>query len=250
MSDLPWTPITESLPVDAEVVETKNASDAITLLVLLRTLWWTADHSVMAPTPTHWRPHVPDVDLGDFKSVMPFLVVPENGVVVVAGAFKGAYLKYLSQRFPTANLHGFEPQKEAYEEALKNLAGCKVTLYNQGLATATRDVWCGKHGSDGCSVASSEGELQRLEMVDAVQAFNSIGGAIDLLVLNAEGSEWPLLPYLMDEMMHHRIKTMAVQFHPDYVSSACVNRVVAALDEYYNRVHWDWPHWTYLVRSI
>jgi FkbM family methyltransferase len=178
--------------------------------------------------------------------------VPENGTIVVAGAYKGRYLHYLSEMFPTAWLYGYEPQKEAFMEA-KSRLGDKAHLFNKGLSTSERMAAVGSYGTDGCSALSNKGARNILEMFDAVEALDvsilAFRVSIDLLILNCEGSEWALIPYLMIEMMHHRIASMAIQFHPEYVSPQRAARVRDYLSEYYSKTYEDTNNWTYWKRD-
>jgi len=193
-----------------------------------------------------------DPDLAELDRIWPLgrqLVVPDDGTIVVAGAYEGRYLRYLSDLFPTAKVWGFEPQATAFLTAQER---CKdnlnIRLFSFGLATSDRYIRIGNAGTDGASVATLAGKLEGAQFRDAVVMLNSTL-PIDLLVLNAEGSEWALLPYLLDEMMHHRIRSMAIQFHPKYVSIERCNRVVSYIREYYTQAYFDWPHWCYFVRK-
>ena len=184
-----------------------------------------------------------DPDLLELDRIWPLgqqLVVPEFGTIIVAGAYEGRYMHYLSKRFPKARVFGFEPQESKIDAARKY-----GTVYNYGLATANRSVSMGQSGTDGASIANLNGEVEFVEMRDAVEAIHLVAKTVDLAIFNMEGSEWALIPYLLDEMIHHRVKSMAIQFHPHYVSPEREIRVLKYLDEYYERQYYDYPIWTY-----
>lgn len=196
-----------------------------------------------------------DPDLIELDRTWPIgqmLDVPENGTIVVAGAYKGRYMHYLSELFPTAYLIGFEPRQSVMVEAQKRLGArigalLKIQFFNQGLATADRFSVMGRADSDGASVVEVGGEHCDVQMVDAVEALQSFN-PIDLLLLNMEGSEWALIPYLLDEMMHHRIASIALQQHTKYASKERISRVWSYLAEYYDLVYSDgkldgWSYW-------
>lgn len=190
-----------------------------------------------------------DPDLIELDRIWPIgqiLEVCNGGNIAVAGAYKGRYLHYLSEMFPNAFLLGYEPQKEACLECTMRFArNPKVRVYSYGLATANRGLGIGKHGTDGASILSRSGKVEMILVRDAV---DSLPSHVELLVLNMEGYEWVLLPYLMNEAMHHRIRSMAIQFHPEYVSSAAKNRVLTQLSENYQPEYKDNNNWTYWRR--
>jgi FkbM family methyltransferase len=194
-----------------------------------------------------------DPDLAELDRIWPLgrqLVVPEHGDIIVVGAYEGRYMAYFRELFPTASLTGYEPQMAKFEVLKSRFANqLQVILFNAGLATAARSVHLGNWGTDGATVATTDDHAYglKVKMWDAVEELSS-HLSIDLLLLNCEGSEWPLIPYILDEMMHHRIRTMAIQFHPKYVSREREARVFEYLLEYYTRPYWDYPTWTYWQR--
>jgi len=188
-----------------------------------------------------------DPDLIGLDRIWPLgqqLTVPENGTIVVAGAYEGRYVHYLSEMFPTAYIHGYEPQDEARSMAEKRLKGRnRVRFSRYALGTANRSMSLGKQGTDGASFMENLGKAGMITVLDAVDVLHGLP-PVDLLVLNAEGSEWSLLPYLMDEMMQHRIKSLAIQFHPGYVSTARAEEVLLKLRQYYAEKSGTYPSWT------
>lgn len=188
-----------------------------------------------------------DPDLAELDRIWPIgqmLEAPKDfSVIVVAGAYKGRYIAYLSEMFSQAQFVGYEPQQDAYESLVLRFATSKrVQIIKAGLGTGNRQVAMGKSGTDGASVLSTSGKTTWVKLFDAIEAMPAY---IDLLVLNMEGYEWALLPYLLNEMMHHRIASLAIQFHYDYVSTQAANRVIEQLSEYYHCPYSDENHWTY-----
>lgn len=189
-------------------------------------------------------------DLAELDRIWPIgqmLAVSDKGAIIVAGAYEGRYIAYLHEMFPMAEIHGFEPQEHAFLVASKR-APARVTLYCSGLATKERRMQMGHSNTDSASVLVHAGHLQDVSMIDAVEAIQSIP-PIDLFVMNMEGYEWALIPYLLDEMMHHRIKSLAIQFHADYVSLQRAQRVRDYLGEYYTLAFADTNNWTLWERK-
>lgn len=195
-----------------------------------------------------------DPDLLALDKIWPIgqmLEVPEHGSIVVAGAYEGRYVHYLSEMFPKAFIVGYEPQRASYRIASNRLQGrAGIVFINAGLGTGDREVRMFNSETDGANIIREGGKLSRVVIKDAVNEIHSrLPRTVDLFVMNMEGSEWAVLPYLMDEMLHHRIRSFAIQFHPDYVSAERAFRVREQLSWYYHLIHNDYPSWTYWKRK-
>lgn len=194
-----------------------------------------------------------DPDLIELDRIWPLgqlLEVPEHGSIVVAGAYHGRYIHYLNEMFPTAGIVGYEPQREAFHKCRERfLLNSFVVIKGDGLGTANREVYLGRVGSDGASLMEVDGPVYRVQILDSVQELQRRPDPIDLFLMNMEGSEWALIPYLLGEMMYHRIRTLAIQFHTEYVSHERSQRVISYLSEYYNNT-FNCPGWTYWERKV
>lgn len=141
-------------------------------------------------------------------------------VVVIAGAYKGIVMHLAAERWKAGLVVGFEPQGWAFEEAQRRISvypQCRI--YPFGLGTETRRVLLGEYGTDACSMvntgpgARSWGEGFVVDSLEALTGlvFYPRRWEIDLLVLNMEGYEFRLLPYLLAGGIKPR--AIAVQFH-------------------------------------
>lgn len=190
-----------------------------------------------------------DPDLQALDDIWPIgrqLAIPDGGTVVIAGAYKGRYMHYIADRFPRAReIIGFEPQKEAYFEAInrvKNYENCFVA--NLALGTHTElPVSMGKSGTDGCSFLSSDLPIEQVKMVEFSEALQLHKYPnIDCFICNMEGYEYHLLPHILKNKLHEKIKSMAVQFHSEVALGEQTIR--ASLNEYYGEPIQS-PGWCY-----
>ena len=178
------------------------------------------------------------------------LSVATGATIVVAGAYRGRYIHYLNEMFPTAHIVGYEPQYAEFEKLENRFMGNEqIEIRNYGLTTSDRDVALGLAGTDGASAVIFRGQNETVHMANVVEELQIQAHELALFLMNMEGSEWAVIPYLLDEMMHHRIKSMAVQFHPDYVSAGRAIRVKEYMREYYNLVYEDTNNWTLWERK-
>lgn len=165
-----------------------------------------------------------------------------RSTIIVAGAWKGLYLHYLSVRFPDVKVIGFEPQKEAFTETQKRIDKFKLNaeVRNYGLGIADESLMIGQAGSDGASMLSEQSPSTIAEVRDASPVLSDLG-LISLFVMNMEGYEYILLPYLIGRKLIRRIEALAVQFHPKY----CNIDLRVPLHQHYGDCVYENPDWSY-----
>lgn len=179
-------------------------------------------------------------DIWPIASLLPPRI---TGTIVVAGAWKGLYVHYLAGRFRKSRVIGFEPQQAAFDVANQRLsnAGIRYELRSHGLGICSDRMTMGKVSSDGASILESEPPFETVEIKDAIPVLHEIG-EIDLFVMNMEGYEYVLLPYLLGSEVIKQIKNLAVQFHPKF----CNANLYAALTSHYGELIYDnYPTWSY-----
>lgn len=133
-----------------------------------------------------------------------------DSVVVEVGGYKGRWAFQMAERYG-CRLYVFEPQPWAYE-ICKHILGSRAVVLNYALGTHNGTHVMGKWGTDGCGFFDWGVEDDNLgEMRDAIPVLNAIG-EIDLMLMNIEGYEHLLLPYLIDNLISLPRRLM-VQFH-------------------------------------
>lgn len=179
----------------------------------------------------------------------------EDSEVLVAGAYKGAVCRLLAEMYDCCG-YGFEPQRWAYEEAMKEVAefhswlilpfGLGTPLYRGGIPM-------GEWGTDACGVHRvGQREQGHGWFVDAKPLLDALvmgGEGFDLFVCNMEGFEFELLPYLAIKRWIEPIKKIAIQWH--HGISGKDDRyphLQVMLDKTHDLVIDDAPKWQYWVR--
>lgn len=181
------------------------------------------------------------------------LVVPENGVIFVAGAYHGRYCDYLSHRFPAASIYGFEPQRAAFNNAvIRCHSRPNVELFNFGIAITTSPQTLGDCHTDGASLLKDSGYRERCYFLDSPTLRRFLGVEhIDLLLLNIEGYEWPLLKQWLSPSEHEieHYRSLAVQFHIGKESPSDGCDLIDGLTAYYGRPeYFDYPDWCWFAK--
>lgn len=145
----------------------------------------------------------------DVKS-FDFPLTPDS-IVMELGGFNGRWCSEIARRY-NPRLYVYEPQAWAFDKLVEVLADYNTEVFNVGLGTQNAHLAMGEYGTDGCSFLPAGRERGTGRMrewyteLDALQLDH-----IDLLLINIEGYEFELLPYIMPWI--HNVKWLMVQFH-------------------------------------
>lgn len=164
-------------------------------------------------------------------------LTPES-VVVEVGGFKGRWALQIAERY-NPHLYVFEPQPWAADvcrEVLRPYRNAQVFAY--GLGTHSAVLAMGNWETDGCSfIAESDGHKSAW-MREAVAGLAELElFHIDLMLMNIEGYEYILLPYLLDQGIVPQ--RLMVQWHTHATTAQARDTLLARMDEDYRRL-WDY----------
>lgn len=163
-------------------------------------------------------------------------LIGDDGIIIEIGAYNGFFTEMLADKFPEAIIVALEPVPSLFAEAEARLQGReKVILSNSGLWNSPES-----YHYDFSLPMTDDGAastvIPSLEQRDGVRArFFDIGsylemfGDIDLLVMNVEGSEYELLPRILETDAIKRIKNLQIQFHD--VADDSFDKMVAIRDD-------------------
>lgn len=179
--------------------------------------------------------------------------------VVVAGAYKGKLIDLLTDLY-TCICYGYEPQVWAAMEATERLKkkGGYATIHPYGLGVDDVELPMGEFHTDACSFVRwgpgtrEQGTGWTREATKELSKYFPGDAHIDLAVINMEGYEFVLLPYLIDTGWLDRIDRLAIQWHLDLNlwDSQDMDDLLAIMEERGHKVVRDErPDWTYSVRA-
>lgn len=141
-----------------------------------------------------------------------------SSVVVEVGGYVGRWALQIAERY-RPRLVVFEPQPWA-AEVCRAVLGDRATVVNAALGDHFGPMQMTNWETDGCSLAKPGGDRQ-VVMVEAAQTFDQLGiTTIDLLLMNIEGYEYTLLPYLLDQGILPR--RLMIQLHGSDDDNAAV----------------------------
>jgi FkbM family methyltransferase len=150
--------------------------------------------------------------------------VNENSIVWEIGGYEGRWALAMAEKY-NPQLHIFEPQTWAADNAREKLTGYNAKVYQFALWTHNSEMQINNYGRDGASLVNPDGPDPH--MVLAVDVYPFFIGVptkdpireVDLCQMNIEGGEFVLLPYMIGMGIMPHIKYFWCQWHP-FVASA------------------------------
>lgn len=140
--------------------------------------------------------------------------INQSSTVVEVGGYTGRWSLQILERY-NPNLFIFEPQKWCcliLQDALRGYKA-KICPYALGIKDSTMIVF--QYGTDGCTLNSRQGlEINGKEVPikEMGKSFSEEGiGKIDLMMMNIEGYEFDLIPYMLKIGIVP--DTFIIQFH-------------------------------------
>jgi FkbM family methyltransferase len=135
-----------------------------------------------------------------------------NSVVVEVGGYCGRWALQIAARYHP-RLFVFEPQPWA-ADVCRAVLGDQAQVVQAALGTAFGPAMMDKWETDGCSLVES-GDRQ-VVMIEIGTAFQQLEiGHIDLMLMNIEGYEHTLIPYMLSQGI--RPRRLMVQCHGDMI---------------------------------
>lgn len=182
------------------------------------------------------------------------LELTESSLVVIVGAYKGITADLINQLYHPWLIQCYEPQPWAFKVLMEvAMAASNIEAFNYGLGVAAEVLPMGEWNTDACSFINvGPGSREQGEGV-LTPADWAIKGHVDLLLINIEGYEFKLLPYLRAKGILPRVDALAVQWHLDLVPEYTEREMDAEIDRLlvedgYVLRRDDRPAWTYMTK--
>lgn len=141
--------------------------------------------------------------------------IPESGIVIDVGTYKGEYVDLITKRF-NCNVFCYEPDPQLYRNLVSRFeAFPKISISNTAIGnTGVRKLYLSKNG-----LANSfypEWAKSKLSIDVTVQLLSSLVknlAKVDILKLNCEGAEYEILDDLIENNLLDRFGEILLQFH-------------------------------------
>ena len=165
----------------------------------------------------------------------------EDSVVVEIGGYKGRWAKEIARLY-NPRLYVFEPQQWAYTICKNELLDANAMVFNYALITGVNSfATLGDSGTDGASLLKvNHANKSFVEVKNVLEVFDALElNEIDLLLMNIEGYEFKLLPYMIQTGLLDRVKCFMVQFHLFALASTEYDGLLKKID-LSHRLLWDY----------
>ncbi|CAA0091202.1 Uncharacterised protein [Halioglobus japonicus] len=178
--------------------------------------------------------------------------IDSNSVVVDVGAFTGSWAQHMVDRYDPV-IYAFEPNPNSLKR-LRQKAANNPKLhpmpYGLGDEDATVDFTLNGLGSSMCDERSSHSDTPRMAVeiaaVDRVWRELDLG-KIDLMKINIEGAEFPLLAKMIETDLLKNVDCFLIQFHEWHPGAGSKRQRIRKELSKTHRLEWDyafvWEKW-------
>ena len=151
---------------------------------------------------------------GDETLALDWPGINENSIVWEIGGYEGRWALQMAEKY-NPQLYVFEPQEWAADKIREKLTGYKARIHQFGLWTHGAEMTLTEFGRDGGTLMQPEAkDKQLIRVVDAYSFFiKEHIEQIDVCLMNIEGGEFVLLPYMIGMGMMPKIKYFWCQWH-------------------------------------
>jgi FkbM family methyltransferase len=137
----------------------------------------------------------------------------DGGVVWDVGAYEGAWIKRMYEKYPKCTYYAFEPAPRAYSVLTEKMKIDNVSIHNFGLGTRSRTAQLGDCRRDGASFLKTDA-ITQAQIVDIVPFMDARHLCrIDLCAINVEGMEFEILPRLTESGYISKFVHLMIQWH-------------------------------------
>ena len=155
----------------------------------------------------------------------PWFPLDKIKTIVDVGAFIGSFTLWAKEQWPNAIIHSYEPDPESFEILSKNVklvnSDKKISLYNLGVWGTEKNHKLKRFRKtpgnntlvyDERPFTEDIAEKLVIKTRKIKYVINEIGGKIDLLKLDCEGSEYDIL-YSLSKLDLKKIRFIVLEYH-------------------------------------
>ena len=151
---------------------------------------------------------------GDETLALDWPGVDESSVVWEIGGYEGRWALQMADKY-NPQLYVFEPQEWAADKIREKLTEYNARIHQFGLWAHGGEMTLTEFGRDGGTLMQPEAKDKQLILVMDAYSFFIKGHfeQIDVCLMNIEGGEFVLLPYMIGMGMMPKIKYFWCQWH-------------------------------------
>ncbi len=177
----------------------------------------------------------------------------EGATILDVGAFVGDWAEAILQRHPSSTVYAFEPNPGSFrqlEGKTDQFPGLKPMPYGLGDEDLQPRLSLKGLGSSMYSHHSDDDETAYVDV--SIRAIDSVWqelglGNVDLMKINIEGAEFPLLEKMIECDLLKRVDHYLIQFHEWHPQAYSRRRRIRKALSQTHRLVWDyhfvWEYW-------
>jgi len=129
--------------------------------------------------------------------------------IMDVGSNLGFFSLAARSRFPNSKIHSYEPNPKIQNHLLSNTGQLSIQVHPEAIGVTAGFINLEAEAGSlfGKAVAAENGKIKMTAMSEALKR---IGGSVDLLKLDCEGGEWPLLE--SQDIWRH-VKYLTMEYH-------------------------------------
>lgn len=189
-------------------------------------------------------------DGGDKNLRFDYPSLNENSIVFDLGGYLGDFASEISQKY-NCQVYVFEPHPEYFSHCVDRFSGrSNIKVFNYGLSNADGEFQLSDKG-DGSSFENpnhSNGIGVKCLVKDILVVLDDLCiSQIDLMKMNIEGGEFPLLDHLIKNEKQNIVDQYQIQFH-SFIENAVQrrNRIIETMSSTHKRswcYEFVWENW-------
>lgn len=151
---------------------------------------------------------------GDNTLALDWPGVDDDSIIWDIGAYEGRWVLQMAEKYNPL-IYAFEPQDWACKKIEEKLEGYNAKIFQFGLWTHGGEVTLTDYGRDAGTFMQPEARDKRAALVVDTYSFfiHERIEQIDVCLMNIEGGEFVLLPYMIGMGMMPQIKYFWIQWH-------------------------------------
>ncbi|VAX34855.1 hypothetical protein MNBD_UNCLBAC01-1097 [hydrothermal vent metagenome] len=165
----------------------------------------------------------------------------EDSIVLDVGGYEGEWSNKIYEKYES-HIFIFEPVVKYYEKITNRFSSNKkIKVYNFGLADKDTTAAISML-NDGSSIYKLKGESEKI-ILKNIENFIKDNGIdkIDLIKINIEGGEYPLLKMMIEKNIINKCQSIQVQFHDFYPNAIALRTEIRESLKKTHFITYDYP---------
>lgn len=180
-------------------------------------------------------------DRGDETLRLDYPLGPESTVIDLGG-YRGDFAFNINEKYG-CYVHLYEPVQEFYDQCVTRFIGnSRITCHNYALSDEDGETYISNEDNASSIIRNNAPDGERITLKQCSAELKRLGTSkIDLMKMNVEGSEYLLLPHLIDSGAIEHIEFLQVQFHTFFPNAVLLRNEIRSRLMDTHTEQWNYP---------